>query len=103
MLNNNLFSLKPKSVPEVRSKYRRIATCLPAPRSIPILESLKRNEPRAMLCQPPVVWEKAKDFQVFDASGNIWLDWTSGVLVANVGHSHPRVKQASTEAVQKEL
>lgn len=103
MLNTNLFSLKPKSVPEIRSKYRRIVTSLPAPRSVPILESLKRNEPRAMLCQPPVLWEKAKDFQIFDASGNIWLDWTSGVLVANVGHSHPRVKQAITEAVQKEL
>jgi 4-aminobutyrate aminotransferase / (S)-3-amino-2-methylpropionate transaminase / 5-aminovalerate transaminase len=103
MLNINLFSLESKSVPQIRSKYRRILTSLPAPRSVPILESLKQNEPRAMLCQPPVVWERAQGFQVFDASGNTWLDWTSGVLVANVGHSHPRVKQAITEAVEKEL
>ena len=56
-----------------------------------------------MFCQPPVVWDKAKDFQVYDASGNIWLDWTSGVLVANVGHAHPKVKQAIVEAVQNDL
>src|ERR1700756_1011182 len=103
MLNTNLLSLESKNVPQIRSKYRRILTSLPAPRSVPILESLKQNEPRAMLCQPPVVWERAQGFQVFDASGNTWLDWTSGVLVANVGHSHPRVKQAITEAVEKEL
>jgi 4-aminobutyrate aminotransferase / (S)-3-amino-2-methylpropionate transaminase / 5-aminovalerate transaminase len=56
-----------------------------------------------MLCQPPVIWDKAKDFQVFDPSGNVWLDWTSGVLVANVGHSHPKVKQAIIDAVENDL
>jgi 4-aminobutyrate aminotransferase / (S)-3-amino-2-methylpropionate transaminase / 5-aminovalerate transaminase len=56
-----------------------------------------------MFCQPPVVWDKAKNFQVFDASGNIWLDWTSGVLVANIGHAHPKVKQAIVEMVQNDL
>jgi 4-aminobutyrate aminotransferase / (S)-3-amino-2-methylpropionate transaminase / 5-aminovalerate transaminase len=56
-----------------------------------------------MFCQPPVLWDKAKDFQVYDAFGNIWLDWTSGVLVANVGHANPKVKQAIVDAVQKDL
>jgi 4-aminobutyrate aminotransferase/(S)-3-amino-2-methylpropionate transaminase len=102
-LNTNLFSLEQQTIPNIQSKYRQILTSLPAPGSIPILESLQRNEPRAMLCQPPVVWDRAKNFQIFDASGNIWLDWTSGVLVANVGHSHPKVKQAIIEAVQNDL
>jgi len=52
---------------------------------------------------PPVLWDRAKDFQVYDAFGNIWLDWTSGVLVANVGHANPKVKQAIVETVQKDL
>ena len=56
-----------------------------------------------MFCQPPVLWDKAKDFQVYDGFGNIWLDWTSGVLVANVGHANPKVKQAIVDAVQKDL
>jgi 4-aminobutyrate aminotransferase-like enzyme len=103
MLNSNLFSLEPRTVPQIRTKFRQIITDLPAPGSVPILERLKQNEPRAMFCQPPILWDKAKDFQVFDGSGNIWLDWTSGVLVANVGHAHPKVKQAIVDAVQSDL
>jgi 4-aminobutyrate aminotransferase/(S)-3-amino-2-methylpropionate transaminase len=102
-LSADLFSLEPRTVPQIRTKFRRILTALPAPASVPILKRLERNEPRAMLCQPPVVWDKAKDFQVFDASGNIWLDWTSGVLVANIGHAHPKVKQAIVETVENDL
>ena len=56
-----------------------------------------------MFCQPPVLWDQAKNFQVFDAFGNVWLDWTSGVLVANVGHANPKVKIAIIEAVEKDL
>jgi 4-aminobutyrate aminotransferase-like enzyme len=36
--------------------------------------------------QPPIVWDRAENFQVFDAWGNAWIDWSSGVLVANAGH-----------------
>src|ERR1700730_13010455 len=96
-------ALEPRTVPQIRTNFRRIITDLPAPASVTILKRLKRNEPRAMFCQPPVVWDKAKDFQVFDASGNIWLDLTSGVLVANIGHAHPKVKQAIVEMVQNDL
>jgi 4-aminobutyrate aminotransferase/(S)-3-amino-2-methylpropionate transaminase len=102
-LSSNLLSLKPRAVEKISTKFRRIMTDLPAPGSVPILERLRRNEPRAMFCQPPVLWDKAKDFQVYDAFGNIWLDWTSGVLVTNVGHAHPKVKQAIVDAVQKDL
>ena len=56
-----------------------------------------------MFCQPPVLWDRAKNFQVYDAFGNIWLDLTSGVLVANVGHANPKVKLAIIDAVQKDL
>jgi 4-aminobutyrate aminotransferase/diaminobutyrate-pyruvate transaminase/4-aminobutyrate aminotransferase/(S)-3-amino-2-methylpropionate transaminase len=44
--------------------------------------------------QPPVAWDRAEGIQVFDRFGNAWLDWSSGVLVTNVGHSHPKVRQA---------
>ena len=56
-----------------------------------------------MFCQPPVLWDKAIDFQVYDVYGNVWLDWTSGVLVANVGHANPKVKRAIVDAVQRDL
>jgi 4-aminobutyrate aminotransferase/(S)-3-amino-2-methylpropionate transaminase len=99
----SLFSLNPRAVPEVNTKFRRIRTDLPVPESLPILTRLKKNEPRSMFCQPPVLWDRAKNFQVYDAFGNIWLDLTSGVLVANVGHANPKVKLAIIDAVQKDL
>jgi 4-aminobutyrate aminotransferase / (S)-3-amino-2-methylpropionate transaminase / 5-aminovalerate transaminase len=102
-LNFTLLSLEPRTVPEIRTKFRRIITDLPAPASLPILTRLKQNEPRAMFCQPPVLWDRAKDFQVYDAFGNMWLDWTSGVLVANVGHANSKVQQAIVDTVQRDL
>ncbi|MBV9300113.1 MAG: aspartate aminotransferase family protein, partial [Verrucomicrobia bacterium] len=102
-MSSNLFNLEPKAVPEIRTRFRHIITDLPAPGSLPILRRLNQNEPRAMFCQAPVLWDRARDFQVYDAFGNMWLDWTSGVLVANVGHANPKVKQAIVETVQKDL
>lgn len=42
-----------------------------------------------MADQVPLVWDHAEDVWVFDVDGNRYLDFTSGVLVTNVGHSHP--------------
>jgi len=91
------FSITPKSVPPVSSEYRRIATSLPAPETVPLLESLHRTELRAMQGQPPVVWHKAEGYQVYDPAGNCWIDWSSGVLITNAGHSHPDVIKAIQE------
>lgn len=88
------FTLVPKDVPNIQSRYRRIATRLPVPESIPILEKLYEFEPRAMRGQPPVVWNRAEGFQVYDAWGNCWIDWTSGVLIANAGHGRPEIADA---------
>ena len=60
------FALTPKRVPRVETRYRRITTDLPAPQSIPTLERLYRFEPIAMRGQPPVVWDHAEGFQVYD-------------------------------------
>jgi 4-aminobutyrate aminotransferase-like enzyme len=43
---------------------------------------------------PPIVWDRAEGFQVWDAYGNRWLDFTSGVVLANAGHSNVRIGQA---------
>jgi len=44
--------------------------------------------------QVPIVWERAEDCAVYDVDGNAYIDFTSGIIVANVGHSHPRVVRA---------
>ncbi len=88
------FDLTPQRVPAVETRLRRIATALPVPESIPLLERLARLEPRAMRGQPPVVWDRADGFQVWDPWGNCWIDWSSGVLIANAGHGRPEIQHA---------
>jgi 4-aminobutyrate aminotransferase-like enzyme len=97
------FSIEPRVVPRVETRYRRIVTELPARGSLPILEALRRFEPVSMRGQPPVVWDRAEDVQVHDAWGNVWLDWSSGVLVTNAGHAAPEVRQAITDQVSSGL
>lgn len=97
------FSITPQSVPSVETKYRRIRTALPAPETVPVLESLHRTELRAMQGQPPVVWHRAEGFQIWDSAGNCWIDWSSGVLITNAGHSHPDVVKAIQEQTQSHM
>ncbi len=88
------YSLVPKRVPPVETRFRRIVTEFPVPESIPILQKLQAYEPVAMRGQPPVVWDRAEGFQVYDAWGNQWIDWSSGVLIANAGHGRAEIAQA---------
>lgn len=97
------FDLTPRQVPTVNTKYRRIATQIPVPESIPVLQKLRQFEPLSMSGQPLVVWDRAEGIQVFDRWGNMWLDWSSGVLVTNAGHNHPRIRQAILDQVQHGL
>jgi len=88
-----------RKVPPVQTKYRRIVTDIPAPESLPALEKLRRYEPRSMGGQPPVIWDRASGIQVYDRFGNMWLDWSSGVLVTNAGHAHPEICRAIVDQV----
>jgi 4-aminobutyrate aminotransferase/(S)-3-amino-2-methylpropionate transaminase len=88
------FDLAPRAISPVRTRLRCIATRLPVPESLPTLERLQRYEPLAMRGQPPVVWDKADGFQVYDAYGNCWIDWSSGVLITNAGHGRQPIIDA---------
>ena len=96
-------NLLPREVPRVESAFRRIVTRLPVPESIPIFEELYRAEPRAMRGQPPVLWHRAEGFQVFDAWGNCWIDWSSGVLIANAGHGRKEIADAIARQAESHL
>ena len=82
------FSHEPINVDKVSTKYRTIKTQLPVPESIPDIEKMYSLESRAMHGQVPIIWDKAEGFQIFDKWGNIWLDFTSTIFVANSGHSN---------------
>ena len=88
------YDLTPVDVPKVKTKFRTIRTAIPVPASLPIFEELKRSEPRAMAGQPPIVWHKAENFTVSDKWGNRWIDWSSGVLIANAGHGRKEIAAA---------
>lgn len=97
------YSLEPQSVPHVETEFRRIATQLPVPESVPLIQRLQAAEPRAMQGQPPVIWDQAEGFLVRDRWGNQWIDWSSGVLIANAGHNAPRVNEAIRKQVEHGL
>src|SRR3974377_2135847 len=97
------FSLTPRAVPRVETKYRRIITALPHPDSVATLEKLRRCEPQSMRGQPPLVWDRAEDIFVYDKYGNRWLDWSSGVLVTNAGHGAGEVRQSIIDQVNSGL
>lgn len=88
------FSRSPQKVPFVKTHYRTIQTAIPAPGTEQILSELDRYESRSMHGQFPLIWDKAIDASVFDIGGNCWIDFTSTIFVANVGHSNPRVTAA---------
>jgi 4-aminobutyrate aminotransferase / (S)-3-amino-2-methylpropionate transaminase / 5-aminovalerate transaminase len=97
------YSLVPRGVPRVETPFRRIVTDFPVPESLPLLQKLRQYEPPAMHGQPPVIWDRAEGFQVYDAWGNKWLDWSSGVLIANAGHGRPEIAEAIVRQASSRL
>ena len=97
------YSLVPRDVPLVQTAHRRIVTRLPVPESLPILERLERFEPSSMQGQPPVVIDHAEGWHVHDRWGNMWLDWSSGVLISNIGNSNPVIVAALREMLDRPL
>lgn len=97
------FSLTPENVPRVQTNYRRIVTPIPVPESLAILKTLDHYESVSMHGQLPVVWERARDFQVYDAWGNQWIDFTSTIFVTNVGHGNPRIVNSLQTVLKKPL
>jgi len=93
-----------KKVQSIDTKFRRIKTKIPVPDSIPLLEDMKKYE-ASSICdhELPVIWDRTDDFQVYDKWGNKWIDFTSGIFVANVGHCAKEVSAAITDKVNNKL
>jgi 4-aminobutyrate aminotransferase-like enzyme len=95
------YSLEPVEVKKVSTTFRSIQTELPVPESLAIFKTLEQSEPRSMMGMPPVIWDKAEDFIVHDPWGNRWIDWSSCVLVTNIGHGHDAIKTALKQQIDK--
>ncbi len=73
-------------------------TKIPGPNSQRLLEQWHRYEADVVGYQAPVVWKNGRGCVVTDVDGNTYIDWTSGVLVTNVGHCHPHLVEATRKA-----
>jgi 4-aminobutyrate aminotransferase/diaminobutyrate-pyruvate transaminase/4-aminobutyrate aminotransferase/(S)-3-amino-2-methylpropionate transaminase len=93
------FNLIPKDVPKVNTKYRNIQTKLPVPESLEIINRSIKYEPSSMCGQPPCIWDKAIDYQVYDAYKNVWLDFSSSIFINNVGHGNSEIVNAINKII----
>jgi len=76
------------------ARITRVSGQLPGPHSQALFERWEKAEAQCTGYQAPVVWDHASGCVVTDVDGNVFLDWTSGVLVTNVGHCHPDLVKA---------
>jgi 4-aminobutyrate aminotransferase-like enzyme len=97
------FSRTPKKVSPVNTQNRSIMTHIPCPGTKEILESLDTYESRSMHGQIPIIWDAASDFNIFDPKGNKFIDFTSAIFFANVGHSNSKVSEAIQNMLKKPI
>ena len=77
----------------INTKNITITTSIPAPGTKQLMNKLNKVESRSMHGQLPIAWSKAKNFNIYDIAGNKFIDFTSTIFVANVGHSNDRIKK----------
>ena len=65
--------------------------------------AVKHKYEPSNICEMPVKWSMAKDFNVYDDKGNKWIDMTSGIFVTNAGHSNPNINLAIKTQVDSDL
>ena len=80
-----------------------IKTPIPGPNTLKYKAISEKYEANCLNQQAPIVWDHAEGVKVWDVDGNTFIDWTSGVLVTNVGHSHPKLADAISKQSKRLL
>jgi 4-aminobutyrate aminotransferase/(S)-3-amino-2-methylpropionate transaminase len=78
-----------------------IRTEIPGPRSRAILERKAHVVADPLSIHLPIVVDEARGALLTDVDGNTFVDFTGGVGVLNVGHSHPHVVAAAQEQLAR--
>jgi len=81
----------------------RVKGPLPGPKGRKLLERWHQFEADVVGYQAPVVWDTGRGCVVTDVDGNTYIDWTSGVLVTNIGHCHPHLVAETQKATARLL
>ncbi len=80
-----------------------LKTPVPGPNSKELIDRWLKVEADSTGYQAAIVWEEGRGCTVTDVDGNTFLDWTSGVLVTNVGHAHPHLVEAVQQSSRRLL
>jgi 4-aminobutyrate aminotransferase-like enzyme len=83
------------------TRVTSVTTAIPGPKSAALLAKWKQYEAETTGYQAQVVWDSGRGVVVTDVDGNRFIDWTSGVLVTNLGHAHPKLVAAVQNAAAK--
>jgi len=82
------------------AKSRKTAK-ITGPQSARWLKVSRKYEARCMGQQAPIVLDRGRGTRLWDVDGKEYIDWTSGVLVTNVGHCHPKLVAAIQEQASR--
>jgi 4-aminobutyrate aminotransferase / (S)-3-amino-2-methylpropionate transaminase / 5-aminovalerate transaminase len=83
------------------TKNALIQTSLPGPVASQLLERRENIVPNAVSCGIPTFAKEATGARVTDVDGNTFIDFAGAIGTINVGHCHPKVKEALHDQVEK--
>jgi 4-aminobutyrate aminotransferase len=82
-------------------KYPKIVVTPPGPKTRALLQKDEAFLSQSMVRFYPLAIESGRDCIVRDIDGNEYIDFNSGLVCLNVGHSHPRVVEAIKKQAEK--
>jgi len=99
----NMFLRKAEETQRIETRYRRITTPIPANETLELMSASADVFPQVNCYQPPILWDRAEGFQIYDSAGNCWIDFSSTAVMTNTGHGHPAIRQALKQHVENGL
>lgn len=82
----------------------RMVTRSPGPRSRDLNARMDRHTGHSvtrMVKLHPVAYESGSGVALTDVDGNTYLDFSSGIVITNLGHAHPRIAEAIARAASR--
>ncbi|MDA4130272.1 MAG: aspartate aminotransferase family protein [Thaumarchaeota archaeon] len=81
----------------------KISITPPGPKATEIRATQQKYETHTVKYMKyfPTAWESGKGATLKDVDGNLFIDWSAGAGVMNVGYSNPRVTEAAVAQARK--
>lgn len=82
----------------------RMVTTSPGPESVAWHKRMVRHTAGSvtrMVRLHPIAYESGRGVTLTDVDGNTYLDFSSGIVITNLGHAHPRVAEAIAQAAAR--